>query len=770
MDKCFLCKSDKKDSLQYGEFLRNKKMGIGVHTYCLYLSSNLTQNGDDSEGILGFLKPDIDKEQARTSHLKCFYCHKRYANIGCCEKRCRRTFHLICGLENGAENQFCKSFKSFCHTHRRKHASKIPAPNTNCLICYDILREPNESFNPIKMILSPCCRNGWYHKLCLQKLANTAGYFFKCPLCNDAHVFRQSLPVRGIFIPNQDAAWELEPNAFAELLERPSECSAIKCVNRQGRNHSSSKNPLIFCTTCGSTAMHRLCLAPSTSRFYCADCTIAREEQNSGRGSPRSPPNMNEGAENDEIDVCNVSDQENIPCLIEDSHTGYRNKIDIDPIDEEIKLAKRSTRRLSSTGSLVEPVLVSRKEDMESNNSSKCNDTLTVSSTTKEYWKPSKSRARRHNVLPTNNNNSSDEEETPKRSSPRSRTLMLLPSSEDNGNDGITTRKCQRSKAKKLSMSSEECLIRKQSARETTQRSVSTEENHIEGNFEVHSKIARKEVKWNTIIECSDEDSDEDVLDWYCGSDQTTKATEISDVNTEESDEDDDPLEIIMKYEKNRCAAQSTQNEINSNNMDVSCIALRTRRKSVTCEQQGAKNAVIARDLVKLTQRRKTVCSQTSVEKEKHHRRKENRFPSRKTSSIHNISEIFDKQCETDEEKFDSVILHEHVQCGNNNKESDNLSAFEISCIANRTRKRKKLNLPTVVEDSSCSTRSTGSSQPTFYDNHRNNRANAKPSGSAYLEVWPKQNVDIAFISSKNKPEHLKIPNRSNLSTQKKSN
>lgn len=192
-----------------------------------YLSSNLSQNGDDDEGFLGFLEADIRKEELRVSHLvrqyrsnlaqtteqyrrmlilfqKCFYCNKKYANIGCCEKKCRHTFHLVCGIENGAENQFCKSFQSYCRRHRRKNYSE-PPPNTTCLICYENLREESErkKFDPVNMIQTPCCRNGFFHKLCLQKFAKTAGYFFKCPLCNDSKVFRQKLPAKGIFIPNQ---------------------------------------------------------------------------------------------------------------------------------------------------------------------------------------------------------------------------------------------------------------------------------------------------------------------------------------------------------------------------------------------------------------------------------------------------------------------------------------------------------------------------------------------------------------------------------------
>lgn len=133
---------------------------------------------------------------------KCFYCHNYNANIGCCESSCRRCFHFICGLENNAQNQFCHDYRSFCHRHIRKF-HRHPSKNETCLICYDSLGGTRKNFNYVNTILTPCCRNGWFHKICLQAFAKTAGYFFKCPLCNNANVFREKLPSRGIFIPDQ---------------------------------------------------------------------------------------------------------------------------------------------------------------------------------------------------------------------------------------------------------------------------------------------------------------------------------------------------------------------------------------------------------------------------------------------------------------------------------------------------------------------------------------------------------------------------------------
>lgn len=120
-------------------------------------------------------------------------------------------------------------------------------------------------------IKAPCCRNGWFHKWCLSEYAQNAGYFFKCPLCQNEDIFRSELPNRGIFIPDKDASWETEPNAYQELLERPHECAAEKCICSKGRTHHSESYKFIFCGTCGSSAIHEKCHKKQTA-YNCADC------------------------------------------------------------------------------------------------------------------------------------------------------------------------------------------------------------------------------------------------------------------------------------------------------------------------------------------------------------------------------------------------------------------------------------------------------------------------------------------------------------------
>ncbi|XP_014087142.3 uncharacterized protein [Bactrocera oleae] len=328
---CELCGSSRRDSIKYGEFLTKK--GKGVHTNCLYLSSAIAQNGKDNEGILGFLPNDIAAERKRVSTVRCCYCGEVMANIGCCENRCRVNFHMICGIENGAMNQFIHSFRSFCHRHVRK-VNFRPKKDDECCICFEKIFNKSTRFSAVNMIRAPCCRNGWFHKFCLQQFAKNSGYFFKCPLCNDNNNFKRNMSLSGIFVQEKDAEWEMVPNAYAELLERPSVCVAETCHNTKGRTQSQTSNPFLYCVTCGSVAMHLHCTSQQSHTFECDNCkSILRAdsvretmddqqhgiEQTDGEDADKSED------ENLDIDVCgSASEVEDDSVIIQ--HRNIENK------------------------------------------------------------------------------------------------------------------------------------------------------------------------------------------------------------------------------------------------------------------------------------------------------------------------------------------------------------------------------------------------------------------------------------------------------------
>lgn len=95
-------------------------------------------------------------------------------------------------------------FRSFCLHHRITQAIDIQelqnSEPVQCAICKeDVIPTPIPS-----SLWAPCCkRAAWFHRDCIQELALSAGYFFKCPLCNNTDVFKSRMLTLGIYIPSR---------------------------------------------------------------------------------------------------------------------------------------------------------------------------------------------------------------------------------------------------------------------------------------------------------------------------------------------------------------------------------------------------------------------------------------------------------------------------------------------------------------------------------------------------------------------------------------
>ncbi|XP_032672057.1 uncharacterized protein LOC116844530 isoform X2 [Odontomachus brunneus] len=309
---CCFCNLADDNELDYGKLY--DQYGIVTHYYCLLLSSNMEQKGNDDEGILGFLADDIQKELRRGKKLICSYCKRVGATLGCCNIKCKRIFHLPCGLKAGSLHQFFGQFKSFCVNHRPKQKideyifKQINSSNDMlCYICYDRVN-PKDL---METLWAPCCKkDAWFHRKCVQQLASSAGYFFKCPLCNNKKDFQNAMLQHGIFIPSQDASWELVPNAFEELLYRHDQCDATLCLCPKGRKHTSSnaKWELVLCRICGSQGIHMACgkLKWANPAWECEECTSilrnAKEHNSPRSGNSSDSSSLSRGSDSDESD------------------------------------------------------------------------------------------------------------------------------------------------------------------------------------------------------------------------------------------------------------------------------------------------------------------------------------------------------------------------------------------------------------------------------------------------------------------------------------
>ncbi|XP_061079128.1 G2/M phase-specific E3 ubiquitin-protein ligase isoform X2 [Conger conger] len=243
------------------------------------MSSGVYQRGQEDEGIHGFLVEDIKREVQRSSRLRCGVCKKKGASVGCSIRRCRKTVHLPCGIKEEFVFQFTGLFPSFCREHRPTQSQALLSPicmPLSCSVCLDTI-EPVLSYSVLKC---PCCHSSWFHRDCVQHQAYSAAlFFFKCTICSNKEQFQQEMLRMGIHIPERDASWELEENAYVELLQVYQHCDALKCSCHGGRQYSTrvGKWEIVRCKFCGSRGTHRECssLKLYEDRWACVDCISA---------------------------------------------------------------------------------------------------------------------------------------------------------------------------------------------------------------------------------------------------------------------------------------------------------------------------------------------------------------------------------------------------------------------------------------------------------------------------------------------------------------
>ncbi|KAL6255966.1 hypothetical protein P5V15_013203 [Pogonomyrmex californicus] len=434
---CSFCNLSDDNELEYGKIYEHN--GVVTHYYCLLLSSNMEQKGKDDEGILGFLTEDIQKELRRGKRLVCSYCKKIGATLGCCNVRCKRIFHFPCGLKAGSLHQFFGEFRSYCINHRPKQKidDKIlkqicSVDNVLCYICYDKVN--TDDF--IKTLWAPCCKkDAWFHRNCVQQLASSAGYFFKCPLCNNKKDFQKAMLEYGIFVPSQDASWELVPNAFEELLYRHNQCDAVKCLCPKGRKYTSNnaKWELSLCRTCGSQGVHMACgqLKWANPVWECDECTsILRNAQNneyaklassiidgSGRDSdPDLDSDSNSDSDLDSDTDISVGTEFPMSCPLPTfNSSSTSSKINLDesvllrPGPRSFKLQQQINKlRLELTNAKKNITIEANLEDTQNKSSSNNDNEKKEPSTSKENTPQQKCK---ENILQQKSKNSSSEED-----------------------------------------------------------------------------------------------------------------------------------------------------------------------------------------------------------------------------------------------------------------------------------------------------------------------------------------------------------------------
>lgn len=172
---------------------------ISAHYFCLLFSSGLGQSGEEREGVKGFLPDDIRKELRRGSRLKCVFCKKKGATVGCAEPTCKKSYHSTCGARHDCLLQYFGQFKSLCSKHRVVGGGRRRA-GSRCSICNQSVGGGRRT----DIITGSCC-DATYHRSCLQTEAlSSTQQHFRCLNCNNGQAWLEEMLVAGLYVPETE--------------------------------------------------------------------------------------------------------------------------------------------------------------------------------------------------------------------------------------------------------------------------------------------------------------------------------------------------------------------------------------------------------------------------------------------------------------------------------------------------------------------------------------------------------------------------------------
>ncbi|XP_035612413.1 G2/M phase-specific E3 ubiquitin-protein ligase-like isoform X1 [Oncorhynchus keta] len=130
--RCVLCKSSK-ENLTTGPL--STKDSVTAHQNCLLYSSGvICQNSPEFDDLFGFTVKDVQNEMRRGNRLICYRCKRKGATVGCEVKRCQKSYHYPCAVEDGAHNvedRIEGKYTVYC----QKHNPELGASNGTSLSC-----------------------------------------------------------------------------------------------------------------------------------------------------------------------------------------------------------------------------------------------------------------------------------------------------------------------------------------------------------------------------------------------------------------------------------------------------------------------------------------------------------------------------------------------------------------------------------------------------------------------------------------------------------
>ncbi|XP_044221641.1 uncharacterized protein phf11 isoform X2 [Thunnus albacares] len=115
---CILCQRSEETRITGALSTKDQ---ITAHQNCLLFSSGIyCQNSPEFDDLFGFSVEDVMKEVRRGNKLACYRCKKKGATAGCEIKRCKKSYHYPCAVQEGAhivEDDDEGNYTLYCSTH-----------------------------------------------------------------------------------------------------------------------------------------------------------------------------------------------------------------------------------------------------------------------------------------------------------------------------------------------------------------------------------------------------------------------------------------------------------------------------------------------------------------------------------------------------------------------------------------------------------------------------------------------------------------------------
>ncbi|XP_044073294.1 lisH domain-containing protein C1711.05 isoform X2 [Siniperca chuatsi] len=118
---CVLCQRSEETKLTGALSTKDE---VTAHQNCLLFSSGIyCRNSPEFDDLFGFSVEDVMTEVKRGSKLICKKCQKKGATAGCEVKRCQKSYHYPCAVQDGAEiveDEDKGNYGLYCFKHHQQ--------------------------------------------------------------------------------------------------------------------------------------------------------------------------------------------------------------------------------------------------------------------------------------------------------------------------------------------------------------------------------------------------------------------------------------------------------------------------------------------------------------------------------------------------------------------------------------------------------------------------------------------------------------------------